>query len=260
MSATSTTNEIETVTQAPLKGKNLLFALLCGGLGVILVAVLFKRIIHRFSFKYTLRSHLPGHKASKKVKKAIQNQLNQIAAFSYEPYWLLEKDDKRNGLLESFNENNCPSENQHLYRLKTIDGFRKIDEYLGNINPILRRPCERPMLQHLLAIKSHSSGCFNFLHRSDLETLSNIYHHARFSPKNFSLTEYMKFQEILDEVLTLLQNPNEVKKRKSLYKSHRKSAVVSVSLQNDDDHLEIELIQPENNLSEDKPLIAECSS
>lgn len=227
-----------------LKGKNFLFALLCGGFGVIFTAILFKRIVHRFSFRYMLRAHTPGHRAPQKLKKRLQNQLAEVVQFCYEPDWLIGDNDKRNLKLQTPGEKDKP-ENRHLYRLKTIDGFRKIDQCLASINPKLSRPCDRPMLQHLLAVKSHSSGCFNLLHRSDLETLSNIYEHARYSPKDFGPSEYRHFCEILDQVLVMLQNPNEIRKRKSLYKTHRRSLQQATThLAQTDDFEMISLINP----------------
>lgn len=207
MEASTTSSSKDDVT---FKGLNFLFALICGCFGAIFLAIIGKRMIHRFKYQYVVRSHKPGHRAPENLGKLIKEKLADVANFTFEPSVLLQADDPR---LDKFRDNKIDPSDYYLYRFRTIDLFKDIDRCLTSIDSKLKRPSNRDMLEHLLAVKSHSSGCLNFLHTSDVKTLANIYNAARYSPRLFGPTEFNKFEKIYNAILPRLKNPVDSRKK-----------------------------------------------
>lgn len=226
--------EATTTSSNPMdefKGLKFLFALMCGCFGIIFMAIIVKRMIHRFSFRYIVRSHLPGHRAPENLEKLVKEKLADVANLTFEPSLLLQPGDPR---LKKLKENKVDPSDNYLYRLRTIDMFKDIDRCLTKIDSKLKRPSNRDMLEHLLAVKSHSSSCLNFLHTSDVKTLANIYNAARYSPRPFGPKEFNKFEKIYDAIIPCLKNP--VDSRKKTKTHQRRVNTLTTDIEDDSLH------------------------
>nr|XP_002120744.1 uncharacterized protein C1orf43 homolog [Ciona intestinalis] len=253
-----TVNSTTTIFSWKWTGINLLLVLIYGFITVLLVAIFAKRTIHRVSLKFSHRVEPEGAGAEKSLKHEIHNLMEVAVNFSYEPT-LLQPGDER--LHAEFKQKVKYS---YITRMKTVDGFRNIDQVLGDLNDDLRRPKGKNIRQHLFDAKSHSSGCLRSIRTNQLQTLADFYVQARYGAESYHPEDHQKFLDTEAEIIATLRQRTHRKRTKEKRRDlHRQNASVSDPSSNED--IEITLKPDEDEIlplegNDDQPLLEEEAS
>uniref|UniRef100_H2ZG52 Uncharacterized protein n=1 Tax=Ciona savignyi TaxID=51511 RepID=H2ZG52_CIOSA len=199
-------------------GINLLLVLIYGFITVLLVAIFAKRMIHRVSLKFSHSVEVEGSGANKSLKLEIRTRMEEAINFAYEPTLLNPGDDRLNMDVK-------PGHFYFVNRMKTVDGFRNIDQVLGDLNKDLYRPKGKNVRQHLFDAKSHSSGCLRAVRTNQLQALADFYLQARFGTEPYHFEDHLKFLDVEAEIVAILRQRTHRKRTKDKRKElHRQNA------------------------------------
>ncbi|XP_037356293.1 protein C1orf43 homolog isoform X2 [Talpa occidentalis] len=160
-----------------LSGVNVVLVMAYGSLVFVLLFIFVKRQIMRFAMKSRRGPHVPvGHNAPKDLKEEIDIRLSRVQDIKYEPQ-LLADDDTRLLQLETQGNQNCYN---YLYRMKALDAIRASD---------LR----------------NTSTPFKGVRKALIDTLLDGYETARYGTGVFGQNEYLRYQEALSELATVVK-------------------------------------------------------
>uniref|UniRef100_A0A8C8T113 RIKEN cDNA 4933434E20 gene n=1 Tax=Peromyscus maniculatus bairdii TaxID=230844 RepID=A0A8C8T113_PERMB len=166
-----------------LSGVNVVLVMAYGSLVFVLLFIFVKRQIMRFAMKSRRGPHVPvGHNAPKDLKEEIDIRLSRVQDIKYEPQ-LLADDDTR------------------LLQLET-QGTQKIPFHAEG-----RHPCSlmgKNFRSYLLDLRSTSTP-FKGVRKALIDTLLDGYETARYGTGVFGQSEYLRYQEALSELATVVK-------------------------------------------------------
>ncbi|XP_012331592.1 protein C1orf43 homolog isoform X2 [Aotus nancymaae] len=166
-----------------LSGVNVVLVMAYGSLVFVLLFIFVKRQIMRFAMKSRRGPHVPvGHNAPKDLKEEIDIRLSRVQDIKYEPQ-LLADDDAR------------------LLQLET-QGNQKIPFHSEGRHP--RSLMGKNFRSYLLDLRNTSTP-FKGVRKALIDTLLDGYETARYGTGVFGQNEYLRYQEALSELATVVK-------------------------------------------------------
>eukprot|EP00069_Balaena_mysticetus_P016174 bmy_09699T0 len=166
-----------------LSGVNVVLVMAYGSLVFVLLFIFVKRQIMRFAMKSRRGPHVPvGHNAPKDLKEEIDIRLSRVQDIKYEPQ-LLADDDAR------------------LLQLET-QGNQKIPFHAEGRHP--RSLMGKNFRSYLLDLRNTSTP-FRGVRKALIDTLLDGYETARYGTGVFGQSEYLRYQEALSELATVVK-------------------------------------------------------
>nr|KAF6396261.1 hypothetical protein HJG63_001783 [Rousettus aegyptiacus] len=166
-----------------LSGVNVVLVMAYGSLVFVLLFIFVKRQIMRFAMKSRRGPHVPvGHNAPKDLKEEIDIRLSRVQDIKYEPQ-LLADDDAR------------------LLQLET-QGNLKIPFHAEGRHP--RSLMGKNFRSYLLDLRSASTP-FRGVRKALIDTLLDGYETARYGTGVFGRSEYLRYQEALTELASVVK-------------------------------------------------------
>ncbi|KAM5294699.1 protein C1orf43 homolog isoform 2-T2 [Glossophaga mutica] len=190
-----------------LSGVNVVLVMAYGSLVFVLLFIFVKRQIMRFAMKSRRGPHVPvGHNAPKDLKEEIDIRLSRVQDIKYEPQ-LLADDDAR------------------LLQLET-QGNQKIPFHAEGRHP--RSLLGKNFRSYLLDLRNTSTP-FKGVRKALIDTLLDGYETARYGTGVFGQKEYLRYQEALSELATVVkaQSGNSQRQHQSAAKDLTQSPEVS---------------------------------
>uniref|UniRef100_A0A2K5ZIS8 Chromosome 1 open reading frame 43 n=1 Tax=Mandrillus leucophaeus TaxID=9568 RepID=A0A2K5ZIS8_MANLE len=181
-----------------LSGVNVVLVMAYGSLVFVLLFIFVKRQIMRFAMKSRRGPHVPvGHNAPKDLKEEIDIRLSRVQDIKYEPQ-LLADDDARLLQLET-------QGNQSMWqplRPASLDLFLKIPFHSEGRHP--RSLMGKNFRSYLLDLRNTSTP-FKGVRKALIDTLLDGYETARYGTGVFGQNEYLRYQEALSELATVVK-------------------------------------------------------
>ncbi|KAM8950361.1 protein C1orf43 homolog isoform 2-T3 [Lycaon pictus] len=184
-----------------LSGVNVVLVMAYGSLVFVLLFIFVKRQIMRFAMKSRRGPHVPvGHNAPKDLKEEIDIRLSRVQDIKYEPQ-LLADGDARLLQLETQGNQNCYN---YLYRMKALDAIRasEIPFHAEGRHP--RSLMGKNFRSYLLDLRNTSTP-FKGVRKALIDTLLDGYETARYGTGVFGQSEYLRYQEALSELATVVK-------------------------------------------------------
>uniref|UniRef100_A0A3B4A188 Uncharacterized protein n=1 Tax=Periophthalmus magnuspinnatus TaxID=409849 RepID=A0A3B4A188_9GOBI len=182
-------------SEPPLSSVNVVLVMAYGSLVFVLLFIFMKRQIMRFAMKSRRGPHAPiGHNAPKELKQLIEAKLCQVQRIHFEPR-LLSPDDDR---LTSGKKTSC----DYKYRMRALDAIRDTGRHLGGASTAVTGKRFRTWLLQL-----RTSHClFQNSQSSLIDTVLEGYNKARHGSEAFGEAEFVKYQEALNELASLVKS------------------------------------------------------
>ncbi|XP_062395090.1 protein C1orf43 homolog [Sardina pilchardus] len=185
-------------SDSPLSGVNVVLVMAYGSLVFVLLFIFVKRQIMRFAMKSRRGPHVPlGHNAPKDLKEEIDSRLSKVNDIRFEPRLLAAEDDR----LSYRGQNGCYN---YLYRMKALDAIRDTDlpfHELGHSSSALTGRRYRNWLIEL----RNSSSLVKTTRSGLIDRLLEGYDNARHGTGAFGETEFLKYQDALNELATVVK-------------------------------------------------------
>ncbi|XP_036200146.1 protein C1orf43 homolog isoform X2 [Myotis myotis] len=184
-----------------LSGVNVVLVMAYGSLVFVLLFIFVKRQIMRFAMKSRRGPHVPvGHNAPKDLKEEIDIRLSRVQDIKYEPQ-LLADDDARLLQLDTQANQSCYN---YLYRMKALDAIRasEIPFHAEGRHP--RSLMGKNFRSYLLDLRNTSTP-FKGVRKALIDTLLDGYETARYGTGVFGQREYLRYQEALSELATVVK-------------------------------------------------------
>lgn len=178
---------------------NVVLVMAYGSLVFVLLFIFVKRQIMRLAMKSRRGPHVPlGHNAPKELRQEIEAKLCLVQKIHFEPRLLSPDDDRLNQREES-------GFYDYLYRMKALDAIRDTDfpfRELGGSSTAVTGKRFRTWLLQL-----RNSHCmFRDKQRSVIDTVLDGYNKARHGAEAFGEAEYVKYQEALTELASIVKS------------------------------------------------------
>ncbi|KAG5270877.1 hypothetical protein AALO_G00173310 [Alosa alosa] len=187
-------------SDSPLSGVNVVLVMAYGSLVFVLLFIFVKRQIMRFAMKSRRGPHVPlGHNAPKDLKEEIDSRLSKVNDIRYEPRLLAAEDDRLS--YRGQNGNGCYN---YLYRMKALDAIRDTDlpfHELGHSSSALTGRRYRNWLIEL----RNSSSLVRTTRSGLIDRLLEGYDNARHGTGAFGEAEFLKYQDALNELATVVK-------------------------------------------------------
>ncbi|XP_041253265.1 protein C1orf43 homolog isoform X1 [Onychostruthus taczanowskii] len=192
-----------------LSGVNVVLVMAYGSLVFVLLFIFVKRQIMRFAMKSRRGPHVPvGQHAPKDLKEEIDIRLSRVQDIKYEPR-LLAEDDGRLLQLETpgFAEISVcafplPGCYNYLYRMKALDAIRTSEIPFQVEARYPKSLIGKNFCAYLLELRN-SSTSFKGIRKALIDTLLDGYESARYGTGVFGKTEYLKYEEALNELANI---------------------------------------------------------
>uniref|UniRef100_A0A7N5JD15 Chromosome 1 open reading frame 43 n=1 Tax=Ailuropoda melanoleuca TaxID=9646 RepID=A0A7N5JD15_AILME len=166
-----------------LSGVNVVLVMAYGSLVFVLLFIFVKRQIMRFAMKSRRGPHVPvGHNAPKDLKEEIDIRLSRVQDIKYEPQLLTDGDAR-------------------LLQLET-QGNEKIPFHAEGRHP--RSLMGKNFRSYLLDLRNTSTP-FKGVRKALIDTLLDGYETARYGTGVFGQSEYLRYQEALSELATVVK-------------------------------------------------------
>lgn len=184
-------------SEPTLSSVNVVLVMTYGSLVFVLLFIFMKRQIMRFAMKARRGPHVPiGHNAPKELKQQIEAKLCQVQKIHFEPR-LLSPDDDR------LMSGSC----DYKYRMRALDAIRDTDfpfRELGGASTAVTGKRFRTWLLQL-----RTSHCLFQNNQSSLiDTVLEGYNKARHGSEAFGEDEFLKYQEALNELASIVKSHN----------------------------------------------------
>uniref|UniRef100_A0A5F9D8Q5 Chromosome 1 open reading frame 43 n=1 Tax=Oryctolagus cuniculus TaxID=9986 RepID=A0A5F9D8Q5_RABIT len=184
-----------------LSGVNVVLVMAYGSLVFVLLFIFVKRQIMRFAMKSRRGPHVPvGHNAPKDLKEEIDIRLSRVQDIKYEPQ-LLADDDARLLQLETQGNQSCYN---YLYRMKALDAIRASEIPFRAEGRHPRSLMGKNFRSYLLDLRNTSTP-FKGVRKALIDTLLDGYETARYGTGVFGQNEYLRYQEALSELATVVK-------------------------------------------------------
>ncbi|XP_052796634.1 protein C1orf43 homolog [Mya arenaria] len=172
---------------------SLIWIIAAGFLVFMLLFLLGKRQIMRFTLKSRRGPYVSvGSNAPKSMRAEITRRLERVPEIKHEPKLL-------NPTIEQAAKS---SNNHYYYRMKAVDAFTKFDECLRQDVPAACRHPKYSMRDYLTTIYPV------YLSTAPPELINRfltLYEHARHKPELFEESEYLQYEQALDELVECLE-------------------------------------------------------
>ncbi|XP_028984185.1 protein C1orf43 homolog [Betta splendens] len=183
-------------TEPLLSSVNVVLVMAYGSLVFVLLFIFVKRQIMRFAMKSRRGPHVPlGHNAPRDLRQEIEAKLNLVQKIQFEPR-LLSPDDDRLKQRERADV---------LYRMRALDAIRDIDlpfHELGGTSTAVTGKRFRTWLLQLRNSHSMTQDSQSSL----IETVLEGYNKARHGAEAFGEAEFIKYQEALTELASVVKS------------------------------------------------------
>ncbi|KAG7234202.1 hypothetical protein INR49_005521 [Caranx melampygus] len=182
-----------------LSSINVVLVMAYGSLVFVLLFIFVKRQIMRFAMKSRRGPHVPlGHNAPKELRQEIEAKLCQVQKIHFEPR-LLSPDDDR------LKQREQTGSYDYLYRMRALDAIRDTDlpfRQLGGTSTAVTGKRFRTWLLQL-----RNSHCMFRDNQSSLvDTVLDGYNKARHGSEAFGEAEFIKYQEALTELASVVKS------------------------------------------------------
>ncbi|KAK2910225.1 protein C1orf43 homolog [Channa argus] len=186
---------------SPLSSVNVVLVMAYGSLVFVLLFIFVKRQIMRFAMKSRRGPHVPiGHNAPKELRQEIETKLSLVQKIHFEPRLLSPDDDRLKRREQS-------GSYDYVYRMRALDAIRETDlpfRELSGTSTALTGRRFRTWLLHL-----RNSHCiFQDKQSSLIGTVLDGYNKARYGAEAFGEAEFMKYQEALTQLATVVKSHN----------------------------------------------------
>lgn len=192
-------------TDSLLSRINVVLVMAYGTLVFVLLFIFVKRQIMRLAMKSRRGPHVPlGHNAPKELRQEIEAKLCQVQKIQFEPRLLTPDDDR---LKQREQSGLCGVSYDYLYRMKALDAIRDTDfpfRELGGTSTAVTGKRFRTWLLQL-----RNSHCmFRDSQSSVIDTVLDGYNKARHGSEAFGEAEFLKYQEALTELASIVKSHN----------------------------------------------------
>uniref|UniRef100_A0A3Q0RZU1 Chromosome 1 open reading frame 43 n=1 Tax=Amphilophus citrinellus TaxID=61819 RepID=A0A3Q0RZU1_AMPCI len=169
---------------------NVVLVMAYGSLIFVLLFIFVKRQIMRLAMKSRRGPHVSlGHNAPKELRQEIEAKLNLVQKIHFEPRLLF----------------SCLWSCDYLYRMRALDAIRDADfpfRELGGTSTAVTGKRFRTWLLQL-----RNSHCmFRDNESSVIDTVLDGYNKARHGAEAFGETEFLKYQEALTELASIVKS------------------------------------------------------
>lgn len=179
-----------------LSSINVVLVMAFGSLVFVLLFIFVKRQIMRFAMKSRRGPHVPlGHNAPKELRLEIEAKLCQVQKIHFEPR-LLSPDDDRLKQSDSYD---------YLYRMKAIDAIRDTDLPFRELGGTSTAVTGKRLRTWLLQLRN-SHCMFGDSLCSVVDTVLDGYNKARYGAEAFGEVEFLKYQEALTELASVVKS------------------------------------------------------
>ncbi|XP_059195760.1 protein C1orf43 homolog [Centropristis striata] len=182
-----------------LSSINVVLVMAYGSLVFVLLFVFVKRQIMRFAMKSRRGPHVPiGHNAPKELRQEIEAKLCQVQKITFEPR-LLSPDDDR------LKHRGPPGSQDFLYRMRALDAIRDTDLPFRELGGTSTAVTGKRLRTWLLQLQI-SNCMFRDSLSSLVDTVLEGYNKARHGAEAFGEAEFLKYQEALTELASVVKS------------------------------------------------------
>ncbi|XP_029694915.1 protein C1orf43 homolog [Takifugu rubripes] len=182
-------------SDAPLSSVNVVLVMAYGSLVFVLLFIFVKRQIMRFAMKSRRGPHVPlGHNAPKELRQQIEAKLCHVQKINFEPRLLTTDDDRLNS---------C--NHDYLYRMRALDAIRDIDLPFHELGGTSTAVTGKRLRTWLLQLRN--SNCI-FRESPLVYAVLDGYNKARHGAEAFGEAEFLKYQQALTELASLVRSCN----------------------------------------------------
>ncbi|XP_076009895.1 protein C1orf43 homolog [Genypterus blacodes] len=184
---------------SPMSSVNVVLVMAYGSLVFVLLFIFVKRQIMRFAMKSRRGPHVPlGHNAHKELRQIIDSKLSQVQKIHFEPR-LLSPDDDRLKLQEQ------PGSCDYLFRMKALDAIRDTDLPFRELGGSSTTVTGKRFRSWLLQLRN-SHCLFRSSQSSVIDKVLDGYNKARHGAEAFGEAEFLKYQEALTDLASLVKS------------------------------------------------------
>ncbi|XP_028833373.1 protein C1orf43 homolog [Denticeps clupeoides] len=185
-------------SQNALSGVNVVLVMAYGSLVFVLLFIFVKRQIMRFAMKSRRGPHVPlGHNAPKDLREEIDTRLSKVNDIRYEPRLLAPEDDR----LRHRGQSSCYN---YLFRMKALDAIRDADLPFHDLCCSPSALTGRRYRNWLIELRN-SNSLFKTTRSGLIDRLLEGYDHARHGTGVFGEAEFLKHQEALNELASVVK-------------------------------------------------------
>ncbi|XP_054477364.1 protein C1orf43 homolog isoform X1 [Anoplopoma fimbria] len=186
-------------SESLLSSINVVLVMAYGSLVFVLLFIFVKRQIMRFAVKSRRGPHVPlGHNAPKELRQEIEAKLCHVQKIHFEPR-LLSPDDDRLKQRER-----CGS-HDNLYRMRALDAVRDTDLPFRELGGTSTAVTGKRLRTWLLQLRN-SHFVFQDSLSSLIDTVLDGYNKARHGAETFGEAEFLKYQEALTELASVVKS------------------------------------------------------
>ncbi|XP_033957879.1 protein C1orf43 homolog isoform X1 [Pseudochaenichthys georgianus] len=165
----------------------------------VLLFIFVKRQIVRFAMKSRRGPHVPiGHNAPKELRQEIEAKLCQVQKIHFEPRLLSLDDDRLKHREQSGSHN-------FLYRMKALDAIRDTDLPFRELGGTPTAVTGKRLRTWLLQLRKSQCMFQNSL-SSLIDKVLDGYNKARHGAEAFGEAEFLKYQEALTELASVVKS------------------------------------------------------
>lgn len=182
-----------------LSSINVVLVMAYGSLVFVLLFIFVKRQIMRFAMKSRRGPHVPlGHNAPKELRQEIEAKLCHVQKIHFEPR-LLSPDDVR------LKHKEQSGSYDYLYRMRALDAIRDTDLPFRELGGTSTAVTGKRLRTWLLQLRN-SHCLFRDSLGSLIDTVLDGYNKARHGAEAFGEAEFLKYQEALTELASVVRS------------------------------------------------------
>ncbi|XP_070768762.1 protein C1orf43 homolog isoform X1 [Enoplosus armatus] len=182
-----------------LSSVNVVLVMAYGSLVFVLLFIFVKRQIMRFAMKSRRGPHVPlGHNAPKELKQEIEAKLCLVQKIHFEPRLLSPDDDRLKPREQS-------GSRDFLYRMRALDAIRDTDLPFRELGGSSTAVTGKRLRTWLLQLRN-SHCMFRDSLSSLIDTVLDGYNKARHGAEAFGEAEFLKYQEALTELASVVKS------------------------------------------------------
>lgn len=181
---------------------NVVLVMAYGSLVFVLLFIFVKRQIVRFAMKSRRGPHVPlGHNAPKELRQEIEAKLCQVQKIHFEPR-LLSPDDDR------LKHKDQPDSCDYLYRMRALDAIRDTDLPFRELGGTSTAVTGKRFRMWLLQLRKSHHLFRNSQDKTSslIDTVLDGYNKARYGSEAFGEAEFLKYQEALTELASVVKS------------------------------------------------------
>ncbi|XP_070822525.1 protein C1orf43 homolog [Chaetodon trifascialis] len=182
-----------------LSSINVVLVMAYGSLVFVLLFIFVKRQIMRFAMKSRRGPHVPlGHNAPKELRQEIEAKLCDVQKIHFEPRLLSPDDDRLKHREQS-------DSYDYLYRMRALDAIRDTDLPFRELGGSSTAVTGKRLRTWLLQLRK-SQCMFRDSLSSLIDTVLDGYNKARHGAETFGEAEFLKYQEALTELASVVKS------------------------------------------------------